>query len=46
VIVKATGRLNGIRDEGTYAGYFTAEDKFRVGWRGHHTKLQALADSK
>ncbi len=29
-IVRATGALAGRAGEGTYAGYFTAEDKYRI----------------
>jgi hypothetical protein len=33
-IVAATGALAGTKGSGTYAGYFTAEDKFQVNWDG------------
>ena len=45
-IVKATGHLAGIQGDGTYAGYFTAEDKFHVDWEGWHSQPQASADTK
>jgi hypothetical protein len=34
VIVDGTGKLAGIEGEGTYTGYFTAENKYHVDWRG------------
>jgi hypothetical protein len=46
VIVKATGGLNGTQGDGTYAGYFTAEDKFHADWEGWHSEPQALATTK
>ena len=33
-IVGGTGKLAGIEGGGTYTGYFTAEDKFRIDWEG------------
>ncbi|MEX2167546.1 MAG: hypothetical protein WD852_11120 [Methyloceanibacter sp.] len=33
-IVAATGALAGTKGSGTYAGYFTAEDKFHIDWEG------------
>lgn len=45
-IVKATGHLAGIQGDGTFAGYFTAEDKFHVDWEGWHSQPQASADTK
>ena len=33
-VVNATGALAGTKGEGTYSGYFTAEDKFHVDWKG------------
>jgi hypothetical protein len=36
-IVSGTGALAGVSGEGTYTGYFTAEDKFRVDWEGTRT---------
>jgi hypothetical protein len=46
VIVKATGRLNGARGEGTYSGYFAAEDKFHVDWQGQTAKLKMTENAK
>jgi hypothetical protein len=34
VLIGGTGALAGTTGEGTYAGYFTAEDKFHVDWEG------------
>jgi len=34
VVVSATGSLAGSRGEGTYTGYFTAEDKYHIDWKG------------
>ena len=34
-IVSGTGALAGVGGEGTYTGYFTAEDKYQVNWDGH-----------
>jgi hypothetical protein len=36
-IIGATGVLAGRAGEGTYAGYFTAEDKYQLNWDGHVT---------
>ena len=33
-VVDATGNLAGTRGEGTYSGYFLAEDKYHVDWKG------------
>ena len=40
VLVNGTGALAGIEGEGTYAGYFTAEDKFHVDWEGSRSQLK------
>lgn len=40
VVVKGAGRLEGAKGEGTYSGYFTAEDKFHVDWEGQTAKLK------
>jgi hypothetical protein len=45
-IVKATGHLAGIQGDGTFAGYFTAKDKFHVDWEGWHSQPQANADAQ
>ena len=34
VVVSASGSLAGSKGEGTYAGYFTAEDKYHIDWKG------------
>jgi hypothetical protein len=34
VFVSATGAFAGSKGEGTYAGYFTAEDKYHIDWKG------------
>jgi hypothetical protein len=34
VFVSGTGALAGAEGEGTYSGYFTAEDKYHVDWEG------------
>ena len=36
-IVSATGALAGTQGEGSYSGYFTAEDKYRIDWEGTRT---------
>jgi hypothetical protein len=47
VIVDGTGALAGIEGEGTYAGYFTAKDKYHVDWEGSRSQpKEAMADSK
>jgi hypothetical protein len=46
-IVNGTGALAGVKGEGTYSGYFTAEDKFHVAWEGTRSEPKgAVADSK
>ena len=42
-IIKATGSYAGMQGDGTYSGYYTAEDKFHVDWKGWHTKPESLA---
>jgi hypothetical protein len=37
VFVSATGALAGTQGEGTYSGYFSAEDKYRIDWDGTRT---------
>lgn len=41
VVVDGTGALAGIEGEGTYTGYFTAEDKYHVDWEGSRTQPKA-----
>jgi hypothetical protein len=36
-LVGGTGALSGIQGDGTYTGYFTAEDKYHVDWQGSRT---------
>jgi hypothetical protein len=36
-IVSATGALAATQGEGSYSGYFTAEDKYRIDWEGTRT---------
>lgn len=36
-VVSATGALAGTQGEGSYSGYFTAEDKYHVDWEGTRT---------
>jgi hypothetical protein len=38
VIINGMGTLAGIEGEGTYAGYFTAKDRFHVDWEGSHSQ--------
>jgi hypothetical protein len=38
VIINGMGALAGIEGEGTYAGYFTAEDRFHVDWEGSRSQ--------
>jgi hypothetical protein len=46
-VVNGQGALAGIKGEGTYSGYFTAEDKYHVDWEGTRSGAkQASADSK
>ncbi len=40
VMVNGTGVLAGIEAEGTYAGYFTAEDRFHVDWEGSRSQAK------
>ena len=42
-IVSATGALAEIKGEGTYSGYFTAEDKYHVDWEGFVPARRRLA---
>ncbi|HEX9752384.1 MAG TPA: hypothetical protein VGA46_02905 [Methyloceanibacter sp.] len=45
--VDGKGALADTEGEGTYSGYFTAEDKFHVDWEGTRTAAKdAIADSK
>jgi len=47
VIVDGTGALAGIEGEGTYAGYFTAEDKYHVDWESSRSQPKdSVAQSK
>lgn len=47
VLVGGTGALAGIEGEGTYAGYFTAEDKYHIDWEGLRSQpKEAMAKSK
>jgi hypothetical protein len=47
VVVNSKGALAGMKGEGTYSGYFTAEDKFHVDWEGTRSDAKAAsADSK
>jgi len=43
VMVNGTGALAGIKGEGTYAGYFTAEDRFHVDWKGSRSEPKGAA---
>jgi hypothetical protein len=38
VSVGGVGLLAGIETEGTYTGYFTAEDKYHIDWEGTRTQ--------
>ncbi len=42
-IIKGVGRSEGIKGDGTYSGYFTAEDKFHVDWEGWHSLAEIVA---
>jgi hypothetical protein len=42
-VVDATGTLAGNKGEGTYTGYFTAEDRYHIDWNGSSTGPQAPA---
>jgi hypothetical protein len=47
VVVSGKGALAGIKGEGTYSGYFTAEDKYHVDWEGTRSGVKAAsADSQ
>jgi hypothetical protein len=47
VIVDGKGALAGTKGEGTYSGYFTAEDKYHVDWEGTRSDTKAAsADAK
>jgi hypothetical protein len=41
VLAGGTGALAGIEGEGTYTGYFTAEDAFHVDWQGTRNEPKA-----
>jgi hypothetical protein len=43
VIINGTGALAGIEAEGTYAGYFTADDRFHVDWEGSRSQPKGAA---
>jgi hypothetical protein len=43
VLVGGAGALAGIEGEGTYSGYFTAEDKFHIDWEGSRSQLKSAA---
>ena len=40
MIGEGAGRLEDASGQGTYSGYFTAEDKFHVDWEGQTAKLK------
>jgi len=42
-VVSATGSLAGSKGEGTYTGYFTAEDRFHIDWKGRLEGPAAMA---
>ena len=46
VIVSGAGALAGIEGSGTYSGYFTAEDKYHVSWKGTRTKPKGAVAEK
>jgi len=47
VLVDGVGALAGVEGEGTYAGYFTAEDKFHIDWEGSRSQPKdSVAQSK
>jgi hypothetical protein len=47
ILVDGTGALAGIEGEGTYAGYFTAEDKYHIDWEGSRSQPKdSVAQSK
>lgn len=47
VLVDGKGALAGIKGDGTYTGYFTAEDKFHVDWKGTRTQpTDSMASSR
>jgi hypothetical protein len=41
VMINGAGVLAGIEAEGTYVGYFTAEDRFHVDWEGSRSQPRA-----
>ena len=43
VVVSAAGTLTGSHGEGTYSGYFTAEDKYHIDWKGRLEGPAAMA---
>ena len=45
-IVKGNGRYEGIEGDGIYSGYFTAEDKFHVDWKGWNSMADVVAESE
>ena len=47
MVVNGKGALAETKGDGTYAGYFTAEDKYHVDWEGSRTAPKdSLAESK
>ena len=43
VIINGTGALAGIEGEGTYTGYFTADDRLHVDWKALARGLKVLS---
>lgn len=42
-VIRGGGSYEGVKGDGTYSGYFTAEDKFHVDWEGWHSLSETLA---
>jgi hypothetical protein len=43
VLIDAAGALAGLKGDGTYTGYFTAEDKFHIDWDGWRSQPDSVA---
>jgi hypothetical protein len=44
--INGAGRYEGVAGDGTYAGYFTAEDQFHVDWKGWHSNAETFMSAR
>lgn len=42
-VIDGTGNLSGAKGEGTFSGYFTAEDKYHIDWTGWRSRSEKSA---